>query len=100
MKVVKRLVQKVRPDKWEMLEKTEKKWDAAENRLGFPSKTRYRYISGGDDNIHIVERHWESFAAMEAAFEQWLADPEIQTLLEETVGYIDGGERQFLAKLD
>ena len=55
MKVVQRLIQRIYADKWPMLEKMEKTWDAAESRLGFPPKTRYRYFSGGDGNIHIVE---------------------------------------------
>lgn len=100
MKVVERMIQRIYPDKWEMLGEMEKKWDAAESRLGVPPKTRYSYVSGGDGNIHIVEREWESFAAMEAVYEQWLADPEIQVLMQQTLEYMEDSERQFLVKLE
>ncbi len=81
MVVVERQIQQVRPDKWAELEALDKKYNLIESRCGFPAKRRYRCFMGSDNtNTLIIERQWESFAAMEAAYEKALADPEWQAL--------------------
>jgi hypothetical protein len=89
MVTVERLIQKIYPGKWAELEEIDKRYDAVESRLGFPPKKRYQCIMGGHDtNTHIVERQWDSMAAMEAAYERAFASPEFQALGEETTAII------------
>ena len=38
---------KVHRDKWDALEEVNKRWDAFEDRLGFPPEKRYRCMFGG-----------------------------------------------------
>ena len=81
MVIVERLIQQVRPDKWAELEVLDKKYGVVESRCGFPAKRRYRCFVGGDNtNTLIIERQWESLAAMEAAYEKVFADAEWQAL--------------------
>ena len=69
--ILERLIQKIYPDKWEELHEIDKRYNAAESPLGFPPKKRYQSIASSYDNdTLIVEREWESFAAMEAAYEK------------------------------
>ena len=78
---IERMIQKVHPDKWAELEEIDKRYNAVESRLGFPPQKRYRCIMGGYDwNTLILEREWESLAAMEAAYERAFADPEHRAL--------------------
>jgi hypothetical protein len=78
------MIQKVLPGKWAALEEIDKKFNAVESRLGFPSKKRYRCMIGGHDtNTLVVERQWDSLAKMEAAHEKAFLDPEHQALAEE-----------------
>src|SRR6185436_12113376 len=60
----------------------EQKWEAIEGRLGgFPTKKHYYLLSGSDDSGTMVwEREWESFAAMEAAYDRLFAAIENQNL--------------------
>ena len=81
MQIIERHVKKVRPDKWAKIEQKEKAFDAVEAKHGFPPKRHYRLLAGADDNNTLVmERQWEIFAAMEAAYEKAMADPEWQAL--------------------
>jgi hypothetical protein len=81
MIVIERQIQKVHPGKWEELEEIDKKINAVEIRVGFPPKKRYRHIIGGHDlNTLIIERQWDSLAAMEAAIEKIIAEPGHQAL--------------------
>ena len=80
MVVVERQVQHVRSGKWADLEAFDKKMSKIESRLGWPAKKRYRAFSGHTFDTLIVERQWESLAAMEAAEEKLFADPEWQAL--------------------
>ena len=89
MVTIERIIQKVFPGKWAELEEIDKKFNAVESRLGFPPKKRYQCMMGGcDTNTLIIERQWDSLAAMEAAFEKTLADPEWQALNEEMTSII------------
>ena len=81
MITIERQVQKIRRGKWAELEKLNKQFDAVESRFGFPPKKRYRcWVGGQDMDTLIVEREWESMAAMEAAYSEVMADPEWQAL--------------------
>ncbi len=89
MVIIERMIQKIRPGKWAELEAIDKKFDVVESRLGYPAKKRYQCIIGGHDtNTLIVERQWESFAAMEATYEKAFADPEHQALGEEMTSIV------------
>jgi hypothetical protein len=79
--ILERHTQEIFMDKWEELEALDKKFNAVESRLGFPAKKRYRcYIGGHTINTIVVEREWDSLAAMEAAYEKTFVDPEHQSL--------------------
>lgn len=80
MIIIERQVKKVLPGKWQALHELDKKYDLVERGLGFPPKKRYQCYLGGDTNTVIVERQWESMAAMEAAYEKAFMNPEIQAL--------------------
>lgn len=89
MVTIDRMIQKVSPGKWAELEVIDKRFNAVESRLGFPPKKRYRCIMGSHDtNTLIVERQWDSLAAMEATYEKAFADPEHQALGEEITSII------------
>jgi hypothetical protein len=83
------------------LEEINKRFDAAERRLGFPAtQKRYRcYFGGHDINTLIVEYEWESMAAMEAASERAMADPEHQALGAELESIIDSWQMELYAPL-
>jgi len=100
MVIVERLTQKLRPNKFEELEKLDKKYTALENKFGFPLKKRYQLIAGGNDfNTLIVERQWESLAKMEAAYEKALADAEYQKLNEESSSAIKSTQMELYTPL-
>jgi len=84
MKVVEWMIQEIYPGKQSALEDIDKRYDAIEKNMGFPPKRRLWPISGAFTNqTGILERQWESMAAMEAAYEKSFAHPEIQALNEE-----------------
>lgn len=84
MKVVERMVQEIYPGKNEALEDLDKRYDAIESKLGFPAKKRYWCISGPyQTGTLIVEREWESFAALEESYEKAFANEELTALGEE-----------------
>lgn len=81
MIVVQHITQQVRFGKWAELDVLEKKIREVEKRCGFPAPRRYRCLFGGEGtSTLIIERQWESQAAMEAAYEKALADPDWQAL--------------------
>ena len=81
MVIIERLVQHVFPGKMAELGAIDKKYDAIEAKMGFPPKKRLQMISGPDEmNTLIVERQWASLAAMEAAYEKLMVNPEWQAL--------------------
>lgn len=89
MRVLERLIQQVMPDKWEALEILDKKYDAVEQKLGFPTKRRYRSFAGsGNTDMLVIEREWESMAIMEAAWEKSMLSAEHQQLGVEGQGVI------------
>ena len=85
MAVLERQVKQVRRGKWQQIDEMYAKWQEAESRYGYPPQKRYRALSGSDDrSTLIIEREWESFAAMEAAFAKAGEDPDIQALSAES----------------
>jgi len=100
MIIVERMIQKVRPGKWAELEEIDKRYDAVESRLGFPPKKRYRCIMGGHDwSTLILERQWDSLAAMESTYEKALADPEQQALNEEVTSIVKSTQTEVYTPL-
>lgn len=82
--IIERMIQQVIPGKWAELEAIEPKFNAVETRLGYPPKRRYRCLVGGlTTNTLIIEREWESMAAMEAVYGKAFVDPEHQALTAE-----------------
>lgn len=100
MVIIERQIQKVRSGKWLELEEIDKKFNAVENRLGFPAKRRYRCLVGGQTiDTLIVEREWESLAGAEAAYEQALADPEHRALGEALGTIVESQQIEFYMPL-
>lgn len=76
-----RQIQHIRPGKWEELEVMDQNFNKVESRNGFPAKRRLRcYIGGLTNNTLVIERDWESLAAMEAAYMKVFMDPDWQAL--------------------
>ncbi len=89
MRVLERLIQQINPAKWEALEALDQKYDVMEKGLGYPPKRRYRSIAGGGNtDTLVIEREWESMAAMEAAWQKSMTSAEFQQLAAEGVGVI------------
>ena len=89
MVIIERMIQHIYPGKWAELEAIDKKYNAAEARLGFPPKKRYQLLMGSHPfGTLIIERQWPSLAAMEAVNEKGMADPEYQTLQQESAPII------------
>jgi hypothetical protein len=66
---------------WETYVAKEKMHEAVEMRLGgFPTKRHLHPIADGSNTLIVWEREWDSFAAMEAAYEKSGGDPETQAL--------------------
>lgn len=100
MVIVERQIQQVRPDKWAELEAIDKRFNAIESRLGFPPKKRYRcYVGGHNTNTLIIERQWESMAAMEAAYEKAFADSGWQALGAEAVSITESDQHELYVPL-
>nr|MDO8118957.1 hypothetical protein [Candidatus Sigynarchaeota archaeon] len=79
--VMERLIQKVKPDKWDELDKIDKKYNEIESKLGFPPKKRYRSAIGPLDNdVIVIEREWKSMAAMEESAFKVLTNPDLVKL--------------------
>jgi hypothetical protein len=100
MKTVERMIQKIYPDKWEELEEIDKRYNVVEGRLGFPSKKRYRCITGGHDtDTLIVERQWDSLAAMEATYEKAMLDRDLQALWAEGTSIVQSTQTELYMPL-
>ena len=101
MIAIERQVQKIYPDKWAELEVIDKRSNVIESRLGFPAtKKRLRPMIGGHDfNTLIVERQWDSLAAMEATYEKAFADPEHQALQKEILSVVESSQMEVYTPL-
>ena len=81
MRVLERHTQTLEKGGWETYVAWEKKWEAREKRQGgFPTKRHFRPLSRS--GTVVWEREWDSFAAMEAAYEKSGGDPESKALLD------------------
>jgi hypothetical protein len=100
MVIIERQIQKVRAGKWAELEDLDRKFTAVEGPLGFPAKRRCRCLVGGltTDRL-IIERQWESFAAMEAAYEKALTNPKHQALSAEAELILGSQQIEFYVPL-
>ena len=89
--IIERQTQHVRAGKWGGLDDLDAKFNAIEARYGFPqNKRRLRcFIGGHDADTLIVEREWESLAAMEAAYGGMMADPEWMQVSQEANDIIE-----------
>lgn len=98
--ILERLIQHVHPGKWDELEKLDAKWTVIESRLGYPPKRRYRTYFGenGTDTL-VIEREWESLAALEATQTKAFADPEIHQLYAQGAGIIDSNRQEIYVAL-
>jgi hypothetical protein len=84
MRILERMVQEIAEGKMAELEALDKRYDAVESQLGFPPKKRYWSMSGAHSlNTLVIERQWQSMAAMETAYEQAFARPDMQALFAE-----------------
>jgi len=82
--VLERLIQKIKPDKWDALDEIDKRFDEVESKYKFPPKRRYRSMVGPlDDNIIVIEREWKSMAKYEDALLNSYGNPEEQALAAE-----------------
>lgn len=100
MIVVERMIQKIRPDKWVELEELDKKYNALEKELGFPSKKRYQCIVGGHDfNTLIIERQWESMAKLEATYEKAFANADYQKLNQQSPSIVKSTQMELYTPL-
>ena len=95
--VIQRLIQKVYNGKWDELEPIDKKFTELENKLGFPPKKRYRYLTGPyDTNVIIIEREWESLAKMEKIYTKAFLDPEYGKLERQLDSIIESQKQELL----
>lgn len=95
MIIIEMMIQKINNGMWEALDEIDKRYDVIESRHGFPSKRRLMSISGTHDlNTIIITREWSSMAAMEAAYEASLMDPEYQALTSETGSIIESSRME------
>jgi len=100
MIAIERMTQKIYPGKWAELEEIDKRYNEFESKAGFPAKKRYQsVIGGGDQNTLIIERQWESLAAMEATYEKVLADPDYQALGKEIVSIVESTKIEIFTPL-
>ena len=100
MVIIERQIQRVRSGKWTELEGLDKKFTPVESHLGFPARRRCRSLVGGlTTDILIIERQWESFAALETAYEKALTNAEHRALSEEAELILESQQIEFYLPL-
>jgi hypothetical protein len=101
MRVLERHTQTLEKGGWETYVAKEKKWEAREKRQGgFPTKRHFRPMSNWNGTVVVWEREWESFAAMEAAYEGSGGDPESKALMDVPSAIIDDSVELFTVATD
>jgi len=81
MLILERIIHQIHPDKWPEVMPMEAEFDQVEKPLGFTEKKRFRMMAGGEGlNTLVIERHWPSMAAMEAAYDKAMVDPGWQVM--------------------
>ena len=100
MIAIERMTQKIYPGKWAELDEIDKRYNEIELRMGFPAKKRYQCVIGGlDQNTLIIERQWDSLAAMEETYEKALAQPEYQALGREVASLVQSAQIEVFTPL-
>ena len=100
MNIIERQMQKVRAGKWTELEDLDKRFTAVESGLGFPARKRCRSLVGGlTTDMLIIERQWESFAALEVAYEKALTNAEHRALSAEVELILESQQIEFYLPL-
>ena len=100
MNIIERQMQKVRAGKWTELEELDKKFFNVESGLGFPARKRCRSLVGGlTTDMLIIERQWESFAALEVAYEKALTNAEHRALSAEVELILESQQIEFYLPL-
>ena len=97
--IIWRQIQKVKSDKWDDLEKLEKKFVEVEKRIGFPveTKKRYRALFGSESiNNLIIDFHWDSMAKMEKVYTKAFLDSDYQKLVEEALPFVEESRWEIL----
>ncbi|TFG24381.1 MAG: hypothetical protein EU533_02180 [Promethearchaeota archaeon] len=90
--IIWRQTQHIKSENWDPLEDMEKKFLAAEKRIGFPveTKTRHRALFGSNGvNTLVIDYKWESMAKMEKVITKALLDPEYQKLSDQVYPLIE-----------
>ncbi len=89
--VLQRLIQKIKPDKWDALDAIDKKFDAVKAKYKFPPKKRYRAMFGPlGNNILVIEKEWKSITKMEEATLMAWGDLDEMKLTLELNGIVEG----------
>jgi len=101
MRVLERHTQTLEKGGWETYVAKEKMHEALEKRLGgFPTKRHFRPVSNLSGRIVVWGREWDSFAAMEAAYEKSMGDPETQALADVPSAIIDDSLELYIVATD
>jgi hypothetical protein len=99
--VIERMIQQIIPGKWVELEAIDEKFNAAEARLGYPPKRRYRCFMGGHNtNTLIIEREWDSLSVMEAVYMKAFEDSELQNLNAQVESIVESNQIELYMPLE
>lgn len=100
MIAIERMTQKIYPGKWAELEEIDKRFNEVEQRVGFPPKKRLQCVMGSlDQNTLIIERQWDSLAAMESTYEKVMTDPAWQSLGKEIASIVQSSQIEVFTPL-
>jgi len=91
--ILQRSIHVVKRDKWDEFVALEKQIDALLIKAGIPPRRRYQPMIGGLTNIQVVEREWESLAALEASRPRW-DDPELQRVQQQAMALIESSTHE------
>ena len=101
MRVLERHTQTFEKGGWATYVAKEKMHEAVEKRLGgFSTKRHFRPISNWNNTVVVWEREWDSFAAMEAAYEKSGGDPETMALQDVPSAIVDDSVELFIVATD
>jgi hypothetical protein len=100
MIAIERMTQKIYPGKWAELEEIDKRFNEVEQKAGFPPKKRLQCVMGSlDQSMLIIERQWDSLAAMESTYEKVMADPAWQSLSKEVASIVQSSQIEVFTPL-
>ena len=101
MIIVERMIHELYPGKLPDLVEIDKRYDVIEKELGFPPKKYFWSVSSPlNSNNIVLERQWESMAAMEAAYAKSMANPDIQALNDEGTAIIKSTRWEFYSPVE